>query len=160
MPIYGGFGPTHGQTLGTVTLQGYSGLLEILQLDWDGISREAIEVTSMLVQPTTGSGFGNRRFIQSAYVDPGTLKLQLLHDPTNLIPITDPSKIGPVTVTVTLGPANSKQETFDAYGFVTKWALNGPLDGKAVTSTLEIKLTDAVDASFSADGAVGWTAAS
>lgn len=159
MPIYGGFALSHGQTLGTVTGL-TTNALQILKLDWDDIDRKAIEVTNMNVQPTTGTGFGNTIHIPSCYVNPGTLKLNVNHDPTMQIPITDPSDVGPVSLTITLGPAYSTQETFVVLGFVTKYKITGPLDGAAVTADVEIKLTDAVDNSYGADGAVAWTTAS
>lgn len=165
MPIYGGsFAPTHGQTLGTVKIASYSPWnlgMDILKLDWSGIKREAIEVTNMNVQPTTTTGnFGNKMFIPSAYVDPGELKIQILHSPEVNIPIADWTKAGPTTITITLGPATSVQETFTVLGFVTEYDIDGPLDGKAVTATMTIKLTDAVSNSYNATGGVAWVTAS
>jgi hypothetical protein len=160
MPLYDGFSPTHGQTLGTVTIAGYTFPLEILKLDWDGLKRDAIDVTSMAVQPTTGSGLGNKMFIPSAYVDPGELSLNVLHNPLYNIPITDPSKAGPTLITFTLGPATSVQETFQALGFLTEYKIVGPLDGTAMTADIKIKLTDDVSNTFDAAGAVTFQAAS
>jgi hypothetical protein len=151
MPLYGGFAKTHGQTLGTIT--GFTDFpLQILKLDWGGIKREAIEVTNMNVQPTTtAQNFGNKMFIPSAYVDPGELKLQVLHDPTVAFPITDPDLIGPQDLVIMLGPADSTQETFNVFGFVTAYDIDGPLDGKALTATMTVKLTDAVGGQYMYD---------
>jgi hypothetical protein len=157
MPLYGGFAPTHGQTLGTVEFSGV--IFEIIKLDWTGIKREAIEVTNMNVLPTTGTGFGNKMFIPSAYVDPGMLKLQILHDPTQQIPITDPSDSGPVAITIKIGPSSSTQESFNGLGFVTDYDIDGPLDGKAMTATVSVKLTDLVDNTYDPSGAMAWTSA-
>ena len=160
--LFGGFAPTHGQTLGTVTFAMTDFPMEILKLDWTGIKREAIEVTNMNVQPTTAAkGFGNKMFIESAYVDPGELKLQVHHNPTLMIPICDPSKAGPEAITILLGPAQTTQETFDAVGFMTSYELDGPLDGKALTATVTIKLTDVVGGPdmYDATGAVTVTTA-
>jgi len=158
MPIYGGvFAPTHGQTLGTVIITGVAQALQIIKLDWTGISREAIDCTNMLVQPTTGSGFGNTIRLPSAYVSPGDLRLQVLHNPTQAIPITDPSKTGPTMIAIRMGPAASAQELFTGYGWVSKYEIDGPLDGKAETATVEIVMTDT--SALNAAGAVAWTTA-
>lgn len=161
MPIYGGaFSPTHGQCLGTVNIAGYSFPLEIVQLNWTGAHRDPIEVSSMNVQPTTGTGIGNKQHIPSAYVEPGMLELTVNHNPTVRIPITDPSKSGPTVITFNIGPAFSSQESFQAYGFVTDYSLDGPMDGKALTASVKIKLTDVVDNSYPANGAIQYSLAS
>jgi len=165
MPLYQGFSPSHGQTLGTVTLTYSDDVFswEILKLDWDGIHRDSIEVTSMNVEPTEGNGndnFGNKQFIPSAYVDPGHLVLQVNHNPTQPIPIADILKLGPTDIDVYLGPATTTQEHFNALGFITDYKIDGPLDGKVVTATITIKLTDVVDngyddeETYDSDGAV------
>lgn len=155
--VYGGFAPTHGQTLGTLTFSGQTTGWEILKLDWDGLKRESIEVTNMNVQPTTGTGLGNKMFIPSAYVDPGQLVLQVNHNPTIAIPITDPSKVGPTSLTFAIGPSTGQQETFVCLGFLTDYKIDGPLDGKALTATMTIKLTDVVSNTYSSSGAVAVT---
>lgn len=153
-PIYGGFAPAFGQTLGTVTYAGFA--MNILKLDWDGIKREQIEVTNMNVLPTTATdGFGNKMFLPSAYVDPGELNLEVLHNPLIKFPITDPTKAGPQDITIRLGPALNAQEAFDAVGFMTEYKITGPLDGTAMTATCKFKLTDSVNNVYDALGAVG-----
>ena len=160
---YGGFAPSHGQTLGTVEFAMTNFPMEILKLDWEGIAREAIEVTNMNVEPTTAAaGFGNKMYVPSAYVEPGSLKLQVNHNPTLMIPIADQSKAGPEAITIKLGPSLSVQETYDVVGFLVKYELDGPLDGKALTATATIKLTDVVGGPdmYDATGAVTVTLAS
>lgn len=159
MPVYGGFAIHHGQTLGTVTISGFA--MQILQLNWTGLHRDAIEVTNMNVLPTTSSsGLGNKMHIPSAYVEPGMLELTILHDPTKRIPITDPSDAGPTSITFTLGPSSSAQESFDTLGFLTDYTIDGPLDGKPCTATVKIKLTDSVDNTYDALGAIDYSLAS
>ena len=164
MPVYGGFAPTHGQTLGTVTLGTLEGFpMDILKLDWSQIKREAIEVTNMNVQPTTSStDWGNRMFVPSAYVDPGELVLQIHHNPQVTLAgyITDPFDDGPQGIVITLGPSASNQEQFNVLGFITEYSIDGPLDGKTVTATVKIKLTDYTGSTYLETGAVGWTTAS
>ena len=74
-----------------------------------------------------------------------------------IIPIIDPSDDGPTDVTIKMGPSTTTQETFVAPGFLTEYKIDGPLDGKVVTATMKIKLTD--DDSYTSTGAVGWTSA-
>ena len=114
----------------------------------------------MFVKPTTSVGnFGNRQFIPSAYVDGGELNLQVNLNPLVAIPIADWTKVGPTEIIITLGPANTTQETFDVLGFITEFKIDGPLDGKPVTANIKVKITDEVNNSFTSDGAVTWTAA-
>ena len=160
MPVtYGGFAISHGQTLGTVTF-GTSTFftLQILQLDWPGMgAREQIEVTNMNVQPCASDSapnFGNRMFIPSAYCDPGVLKLSVNHDPTQNIPLADWNDIGAEQITIMLGPSNSSQQTFTCLGWLMKYDIVGPLDGKACTANVEIRLTDDLRAGYSSSGAV------
>ena len=158
---YGGFAITHGQTLGQLSASVFTNPLQIVQLNWTGLKREAIDVSSMLIQPTVGSGLGNLMYVPSAYVDPGELDLTVLHDPTlTPIPIEDPSKVGPTTFTITLGPSTTQQETFQGLGFVTSYEMNGPMNGKALTASVKIKLTDAVGSAYGTGGALSQTIAS
>lgn len=157
--IYGGFAPTHGQTLGQVVISDYDFPLELLNFSWTGLHRDKIPVTNMNVQPTTGSGLGNMMYIPSAYIDPGELELKVLHNPLVRIPITDPTKSGPTDITFKIGPAATNQEVFDGLGFVTDYTPDGPLDGTALTATVKIALTDLVDNTYDAEGAISCSVA-
>lgn len=156
MPIFGGTAPTHGQTLGTVSLGDGTFVLQIVKLAWPGLGeRESIDVTSMLVEPTTATdGVGNMQSVPSAYAKCGKLVLKCLHDPTQT-PI--PLKAPVDTVQVKLGPALSIQQTFDGFGYMTKYDLDGEMNGKALTVDVEIEMTDVLAEDGSYDGVGGVT---
>jgi len=153
-PLYGGFAPFWGQTLGFVLLPGMNHPLAILKLDWDGLHRGPdVEVTSLFVQPTEGTGLGNRQFVPHTFVDPGHLRLRCLHDPTEPVPM----NYLPAVITMEIGPATNSSERFFARGYVTEFEIDGPLEGPLI-SNIVIKLTD-TPGSFDSSGAVGWTSA-
>lgn len=152
--LFGGGQPTHGQTLGSVEFETSNLDLELLDINLDDRAREIIEVTNMKVKPTTAStGYGNRIKIPSAYEDPGKMILLVNHDPTQFIPTGVLENI-----TAHVGPATSAQEEFACFGFISKVKHMGPLDGKVMTSEIEVTLTD--DDSYDDTGAVTWTGAS
>ena len=155
-PIQFGGVHHHGQTLGTVAMLTSDFNFELLELDYDDILREALEVTNMNVLPTTAdNGIGNRIWIPSAYVDPGKLMLTANHDPLQMIPI----NADPEEVDFFLGPCTTDQEKFAAtFGFMTRYRIKGPMDGKVATCEAEIKLSD--DDTYDDTGAVEWTTAS
>ena len=157
----GATNPTHGQTLGTLSWGTSALTLEILDINWEGIEREAIPVTSMAVQKTvqtaTGGNFGNKLFDPSVLVDGGTLVLECQLSPSSKqLPIAN----DPEEFTLKMLPYSSQQWTTTFYGFVVGIPkINGPLDGKPVTMTIRIKVTDSQDedGDYNDDGAVGVT---
>ena len=153
--------PTHGQTLGTVAFQTSQIILEILKMDTDGVKRDPIDATNMQVQKTvtsTGGNYGNKVKIPSIYIDPGVLKLQVNHNPGQMIPLV----ADPEYITWTWGPYSSSQESQHAVGFIKSYNVDGPLDGKPLTATMEIELTDVQveDGTYDNTGAVAVTLAS
>lgn len=55
--------------------------LNIRRIRRAGIERGAIEVTSLDAEEAGPGGYGNRDFIFSKLVDPGSLELEVYHDP-------------------------------------------------------------------------------
>jgi hypothetical protein len=155
MPTYSPGGPYHGQTLGTVTFTSSGFKTQILKLDIVEVSRKKITVTNMQVNPTTTAGnYGNEMHLPSAYINPGTIRLKINHDPSQAksIPLTNL----PETITIALGPGNN-QQTLSCLGWLQSYNYDGPLDGEALTATMDIVLTDVLivaSGSYSSTGAV------
>lgn len=64
---------------------------EVLGIAWSGIAAEAIDVTHMgtaaAALPPALTAFGSRIFMPGDHVDPGTLKLDIHHNPGELPPL-------------------------------------------------------------------------
>ncbi len=129
---------THSQAKGSITFS--SGFFaEILNIDWSGIKREALEVTNMSVTAAAGGTFGNKIFIPSLYIDPGELGLEINFNPDTLPPIGAAAS----AFTVTLG-GDTTPATWAGNAFLTEFSFKAPLEGKVMTATAKLKWTGAV----------------
>lgn len=63
----------------------------VLGIAWSGIAAEAVDVTHMgtagAALPPALTQFGSRVFMPGDHVDPGTLKIDVHHDPSELPPL-------------------------------------------------------------------------
>ncbi len=126
---------SHSQALGVITYS-TSFLAEILNIDWSGIKREALDCTNMGVAAAGGGKFGNKLFIPSFYVDPGELSVEIQFQPDTLPPIASAAE----TVTVKLGNS-STQASWAGSGFMVDFAPKAPLDGTVMRATCKIKFS-------------------
>ena len=153
--------PTHGQTLGSVEFETSETVLEILDINWEGIERTPIPMTSMAVQKTATSdsgNFGNMLFDPSILVNGGTLVLDCQMSPGVKIPIVE----DPELILLKMLPFTADQWQAEFMGFIEGIPkINGPLDGKPVTVTIRIKVTDVRtdDGTYDNTGAVEVTLA-
>jgi hypothetical protein len=170
MPNYAGGGLTHGQALATITgMSAFSSSpVQIVRFNWPEVNRESIELTNMNVLPTASGeyNFGNKMYMPSAYIKPGELHLQILHDSTVTSPINPAgtsSFPGVDYITINYGPATpdgGAQQTAKCLAWMKSYELEGELDGKALIANIVLVITDVLDNSYSDTGAVTGKAAS
>lgn len=103
---------------------------KILNIEWGGISRPAIKITS----------FGDTidQFVAGDLYDPGELVVDVLCDPTQLPAISG----GEEAITLDFGGGASTAH-WDAQGFLTSFTTTLPLEDKIV-ATATIKFTGAI----------------
>ena len=152
--------PTHGQTLGSLEWGTSNISLEITDIRRRGAKRETIDCTSMAVQETAdseGGNFGNKIKVPSIIVDPGQIEIDCNFSPGVKLPLVNAAEI----FTLQWGPYSASQRTEVFVGFLIEPAVNGPLDGKPITTTLTIEVTDVQeeDGSYDTVGAVQITLA-
>jgi hypothetical protein len=111
---------------------------EIANLDWSGITREAIETSHMGTAAPSAGEFGNKTFIPGDLSDPGSLDVELHFNPDTIPPIDGAAE------TVTLQFAASDGDTTGASwagsGFLTDCGAAIPLEDK-MTMSATIKFT-------------------
>lgn len=116
---------------------------EVLGIAWSGVAAEALDVTHMgtagqsLTHP--GTVFGSRIFMPGDHVDPGTLKLDLHHDPSELPPL---SELLDLVLTWPLAPAQVTAAKWGGKCIGVAFEAGAVLEGK-MTSSLTLKLSGA-----------------
>ena len=115
-------------TFGT---SGWAG--EILDINFDGFNREAIDTTHL---GTTTA----RTFMPSDLYDPGELTLEVQFDGDDGPPIAAAETI---TITFPLKSGDTTAGNWAGSGFVTGFSFGLPLEGKQ-TGTMTIKFTGAI----------------
>lgn len=108
---------------------------QILDWDWDEITREAIETSHQGIAAAGAGKFGNKTFIPSFLVNPGKLKVKLHFNPDTLPPIGSAAE----TITLAIGDSSS-QASWAGTGFMVSFKATGPLEGK-MEADAEIQFT-------------------
>jgi hypothetical protein len=150
---YGAFSLTHGQTLGTMTIDD-DNIWQLTNIVFEDMGkREDIECTNMNVQNPT-AGFGNKIHLPSMYAEGGTIKATSLWDPTYDPSdyISDHTDVGWHDFVINWGPCDTAQEQLSFIGYVADLVVDGPLDGKPMTAIWTIK--SSADDSYGEHGAV------
>ena len=117
----------------TVTLPGVT-LAEVLDISWDGVSREAIETTNMATGASVSSS-GGRTYIPGKPSKAGELTIEANLDTTDAdwTSCVDADS-GPVVLTF------PDAGTWTTGGFVTSASYSVPLEDK-ITASLTLQLT-------------------
>jgi hypothetical protein len=105
---------------------------EVLDVGWDGMSREAIDTTHM----TTTNGW--MTFLPSDLKDAGELSVSLQFAPNTAPPITGAAET--VTVTFPLPAGGSTRATWACSGFMTGMGVAVP-NGDKMTADATIKFS-------------------
>lgn len=108
---------------------------EILNVDWSGMSREAIDTS----HATTTNGW--MTFIPAGLQDPGELSVEINFDPDDTPPIDGAAET--VTVTFPTPVGGMTGATWAASGFMTSFEPSAPIDDR-MTATSSIKFSGAV----------------
>lgn len=122
---------------------GFTALIHIENVRWDGMSRNSFP-TSHLGTPAPAAGrVGNATFIPGRIVDPGTLTMDVQHNPQ----VRPPLHADPETITVTFPKASA--DATAAYWsctgfFVGVSSMNIPFDDKMM-STIVLKMTGEIN---------------
>lgn len=114
----------------TLTLGTSSWTAEILNVDWDGIERPAIDSTNM--STTTA-----RTFIPGDLYDPGSVTFEVQHDPADCAPI------GAAAETLSVDWAGSTNTWSVTAAFITAYSAIGPLEGM-MTATVTFKVSGTI----------------
>lgn len=115
-------------TTGATITFSSSFLARILNIDWSGISRDALETT-------TTATTGGRTFIPSDTYDPGQLTVEIQFDTDASPPITSTAE----TVTVTWPDL----ETWSAAGFLQDFSISAANE-QVMTATAVVKFTGSI----------------
>jgi hypothetical protein len=111
---------------------------EVTDVDWSGISREAI-ATSHQGTAAAGTGkFGNATFIPGDLSDPGELGMTIHFDPDTEPPIDQVAET--ITLTWPLASGDASAATWAGSGFITSYDIGAPLDDK-MTATVTVKFS-------------------
>jgi len=108
---------------------------EVLDVDWGGISRDAIDVTHQASPADAAGSFGRREFLPKDFSDPGELTFGIHFNPDTEVPI----DAAPEVVTVTW-PSGA---TWAGTGFITSYEPSAPLDDK-MTGNITVKFSGQV----------------
>lgn len=123
---------------GTTIVFGTSGFnAEVTDVDWGGLSREAIETTHLGTAVAGAGKVGSKTYIPGDLSDPGEISLTGHFNP-NLKP---PMEAAAETITVTfpLPAGGTTPATWVASGFMTAFAETTPLEDKmGFTATIKI----------------------
>jgi len=114
-------------------------IAELTDINWSGISREAIETSHMGLAAAGSGKFGNRTFLPGELIDPGTLECEIAFDPDTLPPIAGAAET--VTITWPLPSGQTTAGTFACSGFMTDFSLSAQLEGSRMTANVTIKLS-------------------
>lgn len=120
-------------TTGITVDDGTGFFAEILDFGWNGISREAIDTTSM-------ASTNARTFTPATLYDGGEVEVEVIFDP-EVSPLT-PMSAAASTWTVTYADA-APASTMTASAFMTSFTVNGPLENK-MTATATLKVAGAI----------------
>lgn len=108
---------------------------EVVDIQWSGISREAIETSHLATAAPGANEFGNRTFIPGNLSDPGEMTIQYHMNPDTEPPIDQPAE----TITLSVGDS-ATPATWACSGFVTSVDNSIPLDDKMV-GTMTVKFS-------------------
>jgi len=120
----------------TFSTSGYSA--EVIDVAWNGISRNSIETSHMGTAAAGAGTFGNRTFIPGHLSDPGELRVTVHFNPDTLPPIDATAET--VTLTYDESGGDTSGATWSATGFVTGFEMAAPLDDK-MTADVTVKLS-------------------
>lgn len=107
----------------------------VMDIDWTGIEREAVDSSHM--QTTVA-----RTFIPGKLYNPGEIQLEIAFDGDDAPPL----NAAPEQITVEFAkkdPASTTGATWQSTGFVTGFEVNAPLEDK-MTATMTIKCSGAI----------------
>lgn len=111
---------------------------QIIDVQWSGVAREAIETSHMATAAAGAGTFGNRTFIPGDLSDPGELTVQFHFNPDTEPPIDQLAETWTVTI-----PGSTTPATWACSGFATNVDVSMPLEDKMV-GTMTIKLSGSV----------------
>jgi hypothetical protein len=120
-------------TFGT---SGYSA--NILSVSWDGIERQMFDSSHMGTAAPGANKFGNKTFIASKLSDPGTLTLEVHHNPQTNPPVDGAFET--VTVTWPQVSGDSTAASWAGSGAIQSYRVNDPHDG-IMSATMVVKFS-------------------
>lgn len=104
---------------------------QIIDWDWDGIERKAIDTSHQGLSLAGTGKFGNMTRIPSKLNSPGTLTVNLSFNPDTLPPIESAAE----TVTLTIGDSSTRA-TWAGSGFMTSYKATGPLEDRMTATAV------------------------
>lgn len=107
----------------------------IRDINWSGISREAIDTTC------NSTSNGAMTFMPSDLEDPGELRVDLLFNPKTTPPYTSAAET--ITVTFPIPAGNTTATTWAASGFMTNFEFGAPYND-LMTATATLKFSGAI----------------
>lgn len=132
-------GTTVDNAMGITAVFGTSSFTsELTDVDWSGITREAIETSHQGTAEAGAGKFGNKTYIPGDLSDPGELTMTIHFDPDQEPPIDQPAET--ITLTWPKASGDTTAATWAASGFITSFDIGAPLDDKS-TATMTVKFS-------------------
>ena len=130
-----------GSTI-TLATSAWESQVEILSMEWSGISRESLETTHLATAAATSTEFGTRTFIPGAMQDPGEITFEFNFDP-NLTKHPINESASPELLTVSFNNTAGTSATWAGLAFCTDYSMSVPLEG-IMTGSATFKFTDEI----------------
>ena len=128
----------HGATVAFGTSAFTSNIPADAEITWSGFTRDAIETTTMAVAAAGAGKVGNRTFIPSRKVDPGSISFPVQFNPDDDPPMQGDEAVETITIQFKASGGDTTGGKWAADGFMVSF---NPSNGDPMTADVEVKLS-------------------
>jgi hypothetical protein len=115
---------------------------KLTDLNFDGVSRPAIDTTELSTTVASTGEIGGRTFIPGGISDGGSLSIDLQFNPDDNPPIDAAAET--ITITFAASGGNGTGANFAFSGFMTDWAMSGGGVDGLMSASATIKISGVI----------------